>query len=62
MADKIVGADQVVFMSGRRFGKSQAINTLVLIRLLKTNGIDLEDALFYLGAYLQDQQEVTEYE
>jgi len=27
-----------------------------IIDLLKTNGIDPEDALFYLGAYLQDQE------
>jgi hypothetical protein len=33
-----------------------------IVDLLNTNGIDLEDALFYLGAYLQDQQEVTEYD
>jgi len=30
-----------------------------LVQLLETNNIDLEDALFYLSAYLQDQ-EVTE--
>ena len=62
MADKIVETDKVMCMSGRRIGKSRTQNTLVLIHLLKTNGIDLEDALFYLGAYLQDQQEVTEYD
>jgi hypothetical protein len=33
-----------------------------IVDLLKTNGIDLDDALFYLGAYLQDQQGVTEYD
>jgi len=33
-----------------------------IVDLLKNNGIDLEDALFYLGAYLQDQQEATEYD
>lgn len=55
MADKIVETDKVMYMSGRRFGKSRTQNTLVLIHLLKTNGIDLEDALFYLSTYLQDQ-------
>jgi len=34
-----------------------------LIELLETNNINLEDALFYLGVYLQDQQgEVIEYD
>jgi hypothetical protein len=33
-----------------------------IVNLLKTNGINPEDALFYLGAYIQDQQEVTEYD
>lgn len=32
-----------------------------IVDLLKSNGIDLEDALFYLSAYLQDQ-EVAGYE
>ena len=27
-----------------------------LIELLETNNINLEDALFYLGVYLQDQE------
>ena len=27
-----------------------------LIKLLDTNNIDREDALFYLSAYLQDQE------
>ena len=31
-----------------------------IVDLLKTNGIDLEDALFYLSTYLQDQQEVND--
>ena len=34
-----------------------------LIELLETNNINLKDALFYLGVYLQDQQgEVIEYD
>ena len=30
--------------------------TKQIVDLLKTNGINPEDALFYLGAYLQDQE------
>lgn len=34
-----------------------------LVQLLEANNINLEDALFYLGVYLQDQQgEVIEYD
>jgi len=33
--------------------------TKKIVDLLKTNGINPEDALFYLSTYLQDQ-EVTE--
>ena len=30
--------------------------TKQIVDLLETNGINPEDALFYLGAYLQDQE------
>ena len=35
--------------------------TKQIVDLLETNGINPEDALFYLGAYLQDQ-EVIQYD
>ncbi len=35
--------------------------TKQIVDLLETNGINPEDALFYLGAYLQDQ-EVTQHD
>ncbi len=27
-----------------------------IVDLLRANGVDLEDALFYLGAYIQDEK------
>jgi hypothetical protein len=29
-----------------------------IVDLLRANGVDLEDALFYLGTYLQDEKAI----